>query len=192
MSGSSLLFAVTAAFSISGVSYYRKNGSLPEYSSQDAEHLPIEDQDFLADTVDKFNDHENMHLNHSSEEEASLPQNNTEEQTHSGGPITWNLQRPLTAPAEVGFEPVDTSYYGGENPYQSSQRPQSRPTIQYPANSSRYDTHHSNESHFIGGLTPSPMQIGQISPRQDLALEYDHGGYASGGRVNFPEGQYSR
>ena len=49
-SGSSLLFAVTAAFSIYGVSYYRKNGSSPEYSVQDAGHLPIEHHDFSAGT----------------------------------------------------------------------------------------------------------------------------------------------
>lgn len=187
-----LLFAVTAAFSIYGVSYYRKNGSLPEYFIQDAEHLPIEDQDFSADTSDKFNGHEDMQLNHSSEVESPFPQTDAEEQTHSSGPVTWNLQRPLIAPAEAGFEPVDTSYYGGGHPYESSQQPQSGPTFQYPANGSRYDTHHSNESQFVGGLKPSPMQIGGYPPRQDMALDYDHGGYASSGRLDFPEGHYGR
>lgn len=192
MSGSSLLFVVTTAFSIYGVSYYRKNGSLPEYSSQDAEHSPIEDQDFSADTSDKFNAHETMQLNHSSEEETPFPQRNTEEQTYSSGPITWNLQRPPTAPADVGFEPVDTSYYGSGHAYEPSQRPQSGPTFQYSANDSRYDTHHSSESQSVGGLKPLPMQIGGYPPRHDFSLDYDHGGYASGGRVDFPEGDYGR
>lgn len=62
-SGSSLLFAVTAAFSVYVVSYYRKNGSSPEYSVQDADHLPIEHHDPSAGTNFKSNDHENMQLN---------------------------------------------------------------------------------------------------------------------------------
>lgn len=49
-SGSRLLFAVTAAFSIYGVSYYRKYGSSPEYSVQDADHLPIEHHYLSAGT----------------------------------------------------------------------------------------------------------------------------------------------
>lgn len=192
MSGSSLLFAVTAAFSIHGVYYYRKNGSSPEYSIQDAENQPIEDQDYSANTSDKLNDHENMQLNKSDEDETPITHTSAEEQTHPSGPITWNLQQPHTALDELGFEPVDTSYYSSKHPYESLQRPQSRPSSQYPANTPGYEMYHPNESHFIGGLRPLPVQVGGGPSRHNLALEYDHGGYASGDRVSFPEGDYSR
>ena len=184
---SSLLFAVTAGFSIYGVLHYRKNGSLLEYAVQDAEHLPVEDHDYSADTSDKLNDHENLQLNHANE--ASLTHTNTEEQTHPSGPIAWNLQQPHTAPAELGIEPVDTSYNGGGHPYGSSHQPQSQPTYQYSAHGSRYDMHHSNESHFVGGL---PVQSGGGQSRHNLAQDYDHGGYGSSGTVDFPHGDYSR
>lgn len=189
MSGPSLLFGVTAAFAIYGVIYYRKNGSLPDYSIQDEEHLPFEDSDFSADTSDKLNNHENMQLNHSDEEEAPLTHAHAEEPTHPSGPITWNLQQPHT---ELEFVPVDTSYYSGGHPYESSQQPQSQPTFQYSANNSRYETHYSNESQFVGGLKPLPVQDGGRLSRHNLALDFDHGGYASSGRVDFPEGDYSR
>ena len=196
--GFSLLFAVTAAFSIYGVSYYRKNGSSPEYSVRDAEHLPIEDHDFSADTSDKFNDHENLQLNHADGDEARFGRTIAEERTHPSGPIAWNLQQqqlqqqpppPHTAPAELGFEPFDTTYRGSGQPYEYSQQSQTLPPYQYPANNSRYDTGRSNESQGVGEL---PTQSGGGPSRHDLALEYDHGGYGTGGKVNFPEGDYGR
>lgn len=193
--GSSLLFALTSAFSIYGVLYYRKNGTLPQYSIQEAQHLPIEDQDFSADTSDKLNDHDNVQLNHSTESEIPFPSTNTESQTHPSGPIPWNLQSPPTAPAELAFEPVDTSYHGGVHAFEPLQRPQSRPSFPYSAGNGSlpYDTHHSAESQFGGGLKPWPAQNDARPSRQNLALDFDHGGYASGGaRVDFPEGDYGR
>lgn len=185
----SLLFAVTAAFSIYGVFYYRKNGSSPEYSVRDAEHLPIEDHDFSADTSDKLNDHENTQLNHAHGTEPPFARTNAEEQTHPSGPITWNLQQPHTAPAELGFEPVDTSYHSSGHPYEYAQRSQSQPNRQYTANDSGYDRDRFNESQVAGGL---PTRTGESPSRHNLALEYDHGGYGTGGRVGFPEGDYGR
>ena len=187
--GPSLLFAVTAAFSIYGVSYYRKNGSSPEYSVPDAEHLPVEDHDFSADTSDKLNDHENMQLNHANGDEPPFARTNAAEQTHPSGSIAWNLQQPHTAPAELGFEPVDTSYHGTRHPYEYAQRSQSQPIHQYTANDSRYDLDRFNESQVGGGL---PMQTGVGSSRHNLALEYDHDGYGTGGRLDFPDGDYGR
>ncbi len=192
MSGFSLLFVVTTAFSIYGVSYYRKNGSSPGYSIKDSEHLPIEDQDFSADTNDKLDVHENMQFNNADEDETPFSHTNVEERTHPSGPITWNLQQPHTAPAELGFEPVHTSYYGGGQPSESSQQSQSRPNFQNSVNNSGYDLHHSNGSQFVGGLRPLPMQIGGRPSRHNFAMDFDHGGYASGGRVDFPEGDYGR
>ena len=186
---SSLLFAVTAGFSIYGVLHYRKNGCLPEYAVQDTEHLPIEDHDYSADTSDKLNNYGNMQPNHANEVEAPFTHTNAEEQTHPSGPITWNLQQPHTAPAELGFEPVDTTYHSGGHPYGSSQQPQSQPAYHYSAHDSRYDTHHSNESHFVGGL---PVQSGRGQSRHNLAQDYDHGGYGNSGTVDFPHGDYSR
>ena len=192
MPGFSLLFAVTAAFSIYGVSYYRKNGSSPEYSAPHAVHLPIEDQDFSANTGDKLNDREHMELNHSNRDETPFTHTNLEVQTHSSGPITWNLQQPHIAPTEPELEAVDTSYYGGGHPYEALQRPQFQPPFQYSANNPRYATNQANESQFVGGLEPLPTQTGEGPSRHNLALNYDHGGYASSGRVDFPEGDYGR
>ena len=191
MSGSSLLFAITVAFSISGVYYYRKDGSPPGYSIQDAERSSIQDQGQSADANDKLNDHENVQPSHSNEDDTAIPYTNAEEQTHPSGPITWNLQRPQDAPAELGFDPIDTSYYGG-HPYDPSQRPLPQPTFQNSASGSRYDEQHSNETQFVGGLEHLPVPTGGRPPRHNLAMEYDHGGYASGGTVDFPAGDYGR
>lgn len=186
-----LLFAVTVAFSVYGVSYSRKNGSLPTYSIQDPQHLPIEDQDSSADRSDKVNDHENIQLNNSEGYGTPFMHSNAEEQTHPSGPITWNLQQPHTAPAELGVQPVQTDYYGGGHHYGFSQQAQSQPVFPYSSNDSRYDTLPSTEGQ-VGRFQPLPSQVGGHPPRRDLAVDLDHGGYASGGRVDFPEADYGR
>ena len=188
--GHSLLFAVTVAFSVYGVSYSRKNGSLPIYSVQDTQHLPVEDLDFSADTSDKLNDHENINLNNSEEYRTPFMHSNAEEQTHPSGPITWNLQQSHTASTELGIQNVETDCYGGGQHYESSQHPQSQPFLQYSANESRYDILPSTESQ-VGRFQPLPLQVGGRPPRHDLAMDLDHGGYA-GGRVDFPEANYGR
>ena len=185
----SLLFAVTAAFSIYGVSYYRKNGSSPEYSIRDVEHLPSENHDFSADIGNKPNDHENMPPNHANEDGTRFMHTNTEEQTHPSGPVPWNMQQPHTAPAELGLQPIDTSYHVGGHPYGTSQQIQSQPSYHYAADNARYNTQPSNQSQVVGEL---PVQIGGPPSRHNIALGYDHGGYGNGGRVDFPEGNYDR
>ena len=188
--GSSLLFAVTTVFSVYGVIYQRKNGSLPEYSVQDADRLPIEAHDFSMETGDKLNDR--LDTQHHRSDERPYTQTNIKEQTHPGGPITWNLQQPHAAPAELGDEAIDPSYYGSRQRYESSQRLQSQITFDHPDLDPRYDMGQSNNSQVMGGLKPIPMQNGGHPSRQNLVQEYDHGGYGSGGTVNFPEGNYGR
>ena len=183
------MFAVTAAFSIYGVSYYRKNGSSPEYSIRDGENLPIENPNFSADVGNKPNDHENTQPDHANEDGPQYMYTNTEQQIHPSGPIAWNLQQPHTAPAELDFEPIETSYHGGGHPYESSQQIQPQPSYHYPADNARYNTYPSNQSQVVGEL---PTQIGGSPSRHNLALEYDHGGYRNEGRVDFPEGNYGR
>lgn len=183
------MFAVTAAFSAYGVSYYRKNGSSPEYSIRDGEHLAIEDHDFSADIGNKTNDHENMQPDHANDDGTRIMHTNVEEQTHPSGPITWNMQQPHTAPAELGSEHIDTSYHSGGHPYGPPQQIQSQPPYYHPTDNARYNTYPSNQSQMGGEL---PIQIGGPPSRHDLALEYDHGGYGNGGRVEFPEGNYGR
>lgn len=164
---------------------------MPSYSIQDTQHLPVEDQGFSADRTDKLNGHENIQLNNSEEYGTPFTHSDAEEQTHPSGPITWNLQQPQTAPAELGIQPVQTDYYGGGHHYESSQQPNSQPVFQYSANDSRYDTLPSTESQ-VGRLRPLPSQVGGRPPRRDLAMDLDHGGYAGGGRVDFPEADYGR
>lgn len=185
----SLLFAVTSAFSIYGVSYYRKNGSSPKYAIRDEENLQVENHDFTTDIGNNTNVHENMQSNHANEDGNQFMPTNTEEQTHPSGPVAWNMQQPHTAPAELGFEPIDTSYHAGGHPYGTSQQIQSQPSYHYPAENARYDNRPSNQSQVVGEL---PIQIGGHPSRHDLALEYDHGGYRNAGRVEFPEGNYGR
>ena len=165
---------------------------MPEYSIQDTEHLPIEDQGSATDTSDKFDDHQSTQLDHPDQGESQFTHMNVEEQTHPSGPIPWNLQQTHTAPAELGYDPVDTSYYGSGHPYEPTQQPPSQPTLQRPGNNSALDTGFPNEGQSIGGLRPLPLNVGGHPSSQNLALQYDHGGYASGGRVDFPEGDYSR
>ena len=185
----SLMFVVTAAFSIYGVSYYRKNGSSPEYSIRDGEHLPIEDHDFSADVGNKTNDEDKIQPKDDNDDGARFKYTNIEEQTHPSGPVTWNMQQPHAAPAELGLEPIDTSYDSGGHPYGASQQIQSQPSYPHEADNARYNTHPSNQSRVVAEL---PIQIGGPPPRHDLALEYDHGGYRNGGGVDFPEGNYGR
>ena len=99
-------------------------GSSPEYSVQDADHLPIEHHDFSAGTSFKPNDHENMQLNPANGADTRFTHMNPEDQK-SPIPIAYNLQQPHTAAAELGYEPADTGHYGGGYPHESSQRPQS-------------------------------------------------------------------
>ena len=171
----SLLFALTSAFSIYGVLYHRKNGSIPQYSARDPERLPNEHHDLSTNASDKLNDDPSLPLDHSNGGQYPPMHADTEEQTHPGGPITWNLQQPHTAPAELGVASDETTYYGGRHGYPP------------------YDAGRPNNSQVGGGSIPSPsIHTGGHPSRQNLAQEYDHGGYASGGRVDFPEGDYSR
>ena len=185
----SALFAVTAAFSIYGVVYYRKNGSSPEYSIRGEEHLPVENHDFTPDIGNKPNDHENMQPNYANEEGNRFTYTNIEEQTHPSGPVAWNMQQPHTAPAELDFEPIDTSYHAGGHPYGTSQQIQSQTSHHYLAENARYNTHPSNQSQVVGEL---PAQVGGPPSRHNLALQYDHGGHGNVDRVDFPEGNYGR
>ena len=182
------MFAITAAFSVYGVLYYRKNGSSLAYAIQDADRLPIEDHNFPADRNSKLSDHETTQPNHANENGTQFTNPNTEEPTHPSGPIAWNMQQPQNTPAELGLEPVDTSYHSGY-PYETSQGPQPRPMYHYPDNYAQYHTHFPNESRPMGEL---PTQVGESPSRHNLALQYDHGGYGNSGRVDFPEGDYSR
>ena len=190
--GSSFLFAITAAFSVYGVVYYRKNGSLPDYTVRGVDHLPVEEQNVSEDTSDKFNQQQTMHPNNSSGGEIQFVHTNAEEQTHPSGPGAWTQQQPQMTPAELGHEEVDTSYLGAGRPYEYPQRHQSPPAFPSLAHQPPYDNGPSHGSQSVGDFGPLPMQIQGRPSGHNLALNYEHGGYPGGGRVDFPEGDYGR
>lgn len=203
-----LLFALTTAFSIYGVSFYRRNGHLPESSKQTAEPLSGEDVDennynFSANPDDRLEGHaprqdsrphgrdeDEMSSLHSDPEHGARPQ--------VGRPLSWQRQPTPDLPVDPSFEPLDTSYHGAgaQQEYDPAPPRYSSPPGQTNGRTSnpRYNdfTVHSNESHFVGGLDAGQVPVAGDPFRDDLALSHDHGGYGGGNHLGFPEADYHR
>jgi len=222
----SLLFALTTAFSIYGISYYRANGSMPASTTKTPEAILAEDQDedniFSSNPHDKLDQQQEMQPVHRDEDEvSSLHPTDTEAASHEQERIIWhrsptpdlpmdwdrrstpdvamgegwNRRRTPDLPVGDNYYSVDTSYHGGrQSPYDPPQpyRPSSPLVGRSP--SPLYDTHHTNESDFVGHLKPQPVQTsrpfesgGGDQFRDDLELSHD-----SNHRIDFPDADYGR
>lgn len=108
-------------------------------------------------------------------------------------------------PMGEGFYPVDTSYHGGSpKPYHPPPPPpehRTSPPISGRTPSPLYDTFHSNESGFVGGMNPRPPQLGSLTHpgvgnpfADELPAIHSAGGGGSDGeeRFAFPDGDYHR
>lgn len=145
----SLLFANTTAFSMWGAKYYRKNGELPSYEIKDTEPLPVKDRtnySFIPNPNDKLGEYDPTHPEPGDEESTALRTNNT-------AITAAHLAVPTTSPTQGGFSPIDTSYHGGGSFYDQPPQPSHR------FSSPRYETLHSNESDYIGGMELKPLPL---------------------------------
>lgn len=224
----SLLFALTTALSIYGVSYYRANGCMPAITTKAPEAIPAEDQDgdyiFSSNPHDRLDQQQEMQPMHRDNDEVSslhptepggasqegermswlrpptpdLPMEWDRRSTPDVGMGEgWNRQRTPDLPLSENYYPVDTSYHGGhQSPYNPPQPPQHQPSGSSGGRSpsSNYDTYHLNESDFVGGLKPRPVQ----TPRP---LQYGAGdsfgdhfelSQDSNNRIGFPHADYDR
>lgn len=203
-----LLFALTTAFSIYGVSFYRRNGHMPEYSTKAAEPISGEDVDennynFSSNPDDRLDgpaERQEMRPDGRDEDEMSSLHSDPEHGSHlhTGRPMSWQRQPTPDLPVDPSFEPLDTSYHGAgaQQPYDPAPPRYSSPLDQNHDRtpSPRYNdfTMHSNESHFVGGSNPGQLPIAGDPFRDDLALSHDHGGYGGGSHLGFPEADYHR
>lgn len=187
------LFILTTALSVYGVWYYRREGSLPGIAARALESVPVGDQDegnFSASAYDKFDERgeeQNLQLHRDEGNEHSSLHEAAEGTSHPVRPLSSGTpQTPRHAPQlppHEGFEPIDTGYQGGRSAYNPpSHQPQVNPFEDY-------ETHHSNESGFVGGLKPLPSQAGHSDP-----FNYDHRGYGRSANpsVDFPDADYHR
>lgn len=185
-----LLFILTTAISIYGAYYYRSHGALPSYPVHTAEPIDAEDADnyaFSSNTHDKFIEPEELqdmrsgHEHGNDEEHAPIrPDHDIEggPHPHSSRPMSWEPQPILRKPIDRDFEAVDTSYHSSASPPYAND-PNSLPLpppsplshrgpspLSNRVPSPHYDTIHSDESHFIGGLhqPPSPLSGRTPSP----------------------------
>lgn len=171
---SSLLFSLTTAFSIYGVSYYRTHGSLPAYDTRPAMYLQsneaADNYAFSANTPDKFtapeemqemhpNGHDDDDHDHDHYTLHSNPEDDHHLNPHPNRPFSWARQPMPELPMDQDFEPVDTSYHGSGEAYNTQHPlphlPPSPLINRVP--SPRYETMHSNQSNFVGGLQPLPQ-----------------------------------
>lgn len=223
-----LLFALTAAFSIYGISYYRANETMPASTTKSPEAIPAEDHHedyiFSSNPHDKLDQQQEMQPMHrDGDEVSSLHPTDTGAASHGQERMDWhrlptpdlpmdwdrrstpdvamgegwNRRRTPDLPVGDNYYPVDTSYHGGrQSPYDPPQPPKHRATGSFGGRSPSplYDTHHPNESDYVGGLkprpaqTPRPLQSGAGDPfRDDLQLSHD-----SNNRIDFPDADYGR
>ena len=185
-----LLFIVTTGLSIYGAYYYRSHGALPSYPVHTAEPIDTEDADnyaFSANPHDKFiapEELQDMHPDHdhSNDEEHPpiRPDHDIEgaPHPHSNRPLSWAPEPILRKPIDRDFEAVDTSYHSSVSPPYTNNDPSHSLPIPPPSPlshrgpsplsnrvpSPHYDTIHSNESHFIGGLQQPPSPLSGRTP----------------------------
>ena len=199
-----LLFGLSTAFSIYGVSFYRQNGHLPGPSEKVSEPLQTsegqeDDYNFSAIPHDRLGTTPGRHeMPSHGRDEDEMSSLHTDPERDSGPntnrPLSWQQQPTPELPNDPSFEPVDTSYHGGGQAYDPISHP-SPPSRYQPRVPSPYNnefTMHSNESHFVGGRDPRRGPDAGDPFSDDLALSHDHGGYGGGGHVGFPEGNYHR
>lgn len=198
-----LLFALTTAFSIYGVFFYRRNGHLPAYSTKSAEPISGEDRDednynFSANPDDRLDgpaERQELRPYGREEDEISSLHSDPEHSPHphSNRPMSWPRQPTPDLHVDPSFEPLNTSYHGGNQAYDPPRQPSPLDHFQR-IPSPRFDEFmmHSNESHFVGDSNPGQVPIAGDPFRDDLVLSHDHGGYDSGSNLGFPEADYHR
>lgn len=182
---SSLLFGLTTALAIYGVSYFRSNGHLPTYdASNSGGHTALHDQEDYAFSTNPHDEDETR------EEGEYMHPHDADEEYHPSPPPHRQEPKPLgtlpihtpTSPLGENFQDADTSYHGG-----GGQAYQQGP------NAEGYGTSHANTSEFLGMQHPSRTR--DEDPFRDYYeghAHVDEEEEEEEGRVGFPQAPYNR
>ena len=194
-------FGLTTAISMYGVSYFRKNGHLPEGSTKAPQPVAAETGD--DDTYNLTANPDDCLENASRRQERPPYRRDQDEMSslHSGPEHAVNLQsvgvtnRTLTSDLHLDHssEPAVTSYHGSTGKTYASTIPTSPPAY----SQSRLPSPHfekfnmqSNQSHFGGETKPGKVPVEGDPFSDDVALAHEHSGYGSGNHIGFPQGDY--
>ena len=200
---SSILFALTTAFSIYGVSFYRSHGTLPGNTVAKDPERPesdnLEHTGISPHAYDELNGQQEMEQHNAQDEEVSPTQAQDEgNATIPPRPMSWQI--PLAAGTQTqGFEPVDTSYHGAQAHDPRQYNPGPSPYQDYSIEAGDYTLHgfeNSSDPHppprYAEGLSPHPPPTAELpSLRVDTTFTQPHRPYA-GDRLSFPAADYGR
>ena len=196
-------FGLTTAISIYGVSYFRKDGHLPEGSTKAPQPVAAETGD--DDTYNLTANPDNGLEGPSGRQERPPYRRDQDEMSslnsgpepavglHSIG-VTNRTSTP-NLHMDRSSEPAVASYHGSKGKEYASDIPTSPPAYSQP----RLPSPHfeklnmqSNQSHFGGEINPGQVSVGGDPFADNLALTHNHGGYGSGNHIGFPQGDYHR
>ena len=196
-------FGLTTAMSMYGVSYFRKNGHLPEGSTKAPQTVTVETGDDDTYTLTANPDD---CLEGASGRQERPPYGREQDKTsslHSGPEHAVGLHsvgvtdRTPTPDLHTDHssEPAVTSYHGSTDKAYASNIPTSPPAYSQP----RLPSPHfekfnmqSNQNHFGGKINPGQVPVEGDPFSDDVALAHDHSGNGSGTHVGFPQGEYHR
>ena len=196
-------FGLTTGISMYGVSYFRKNGHLPEGSTK-APH-PVAAETAYDDTYNlTANPDDGLEGVPGRQERPAYRRDQDEMSSlHSGPEHAVGLQsvdvtNRTPAPnlhMDHSSEPVVTGNHSSTDKEYASTIPTSPPAYSQP----RLPSPHfeklnmqSNQSHFGGEVNPGQVPVGGDPFAGELALAHSHGAYGSGNHIGFPQGDYRR
>ena len=193
-------FGLTTAISMYGVSYFRKNGHLPDKALQP---VAVETGD---DDTYNLTANPNDCLEGASRRQERPPYRRDQDEMsslHSGPEHAVGLQsvgmtnRNPTPDLHMdhSFEPAVTSYHGSTGKEYASNVPTSPPAYSQPRLPSPHFEQfnmQSNQSRFGGETKLGQVPVEGNPFSDDVALPHDHSGNGSGNHIGFPQGDYHR
>ena len=196
-------FGLTTAISMYGVSYFRKNGHLPDGSTKAPQPVAAETGD--DDTYNLTANADDCLEGASGRQERPPYRRDQDEMSslhsgreHAGGlqPVGVTNRTPTpNLHMDHSSEPAVTSYHGSTGKEYASTIPTSPPAYsqqRLPSPHFEKFNMQSNQSHFGGEINPGQVLAGGKPFADDLALAHSHGVYGSGNHIGFPQGDYHR
>ena len=196
-------FALTTAISMYGVSYFRKNGHLPEGSTKAPRPVAVEtgDDDTYALTANP----DDCLQGASGRQERPPYRRDQDEMSslHSGPEHAVGLQsvgvtnRTPTSSLHMdrSSEPAVTSYHGSTSKEYAPDIATFPPAYSQPRLPSPHIEQfnmQSNQSHFRGEIKPGQVPFEGDPFSEHVALAHDHSVTGSGNHAGFPQGDYHR
>ena len=196
-------FGLTTAISMYGVSYFRKNGHLPEGSTKAPQPVAAETGD---DDTYNLTANPDGFLEGASRRQERPPYRRDQDEMsslHSGPEHAVGLQsvgltnRTPTPDLHMdrSFEPAVTSYHSSTGKANASNIPTSPPAYSQPRlPSPHFEQFHmqSNQSRFGGEIKPGQVPVEGDPFSDDVALAHKYSGNGSGNHIGFPQGNYHR